>query len=156
MPGQPQSVPGGAQPAVVDRVVDGDTIRLHAAADGDVLPDGEEVAVRLLEVDTPETVRPNSPVECYGPQASAFLTRLTPIGARVWVLDDVEPEDQYGRSLLYVWTSDGRFVNREIVSSGHGRAVLFEPNDAYIDELRDAEDDARADRRGLWGACRSR
>lgn len=149
----PGAVPRGAQRAVVVRIVDGDTLVVRAAAKGRALASTSPVTVRLLEIDTPETKKPNTPVECYGREATAFTERLVPEGSSVWVLADEDLRDRFGRVLLYLWTGDGRFVNREIVRSGHARAVLFEPNDAYIDTMRAAEREAHAARRGLWSAC---
>ncbi len=151
--GAPRGVPADVQPARVERVVDGDTVVLRAAAPGEVLSSAEQVTARLLEVDTPETVKPNSPVECFGPQASAFTKQLLAPGSSVWVAPDRERRDRFGRYLLYVWTANGRFANEELVRTGHARAVLFRPNDRYITRMRAAEADARAARRGLWGAC---
>lgn len=109
--------------------------------------------VRLLEIDTPETKDPSKPVQCYGTEASAYTAKLTPVGSTVWVVRDKELLDPYGRTLLYLWKPNGLFVNREIVRLGYGHAVLFAPNDHYIDTMRAAEAEARSARRGLWSAC---
>jgi micrococcal nuclease len=85
---------------VVPRVVDGDTIEL--------VLDGREIHVRLIGIDTPETVAPGEPVECYGPQASAYTKRRLE-GRTVGLEFDVEREDQYGRTLAYVWLGDELF-----------------------------------------------
>lgn len=144
----PAGVPAGVQAARVTRIVDGDTLVVAALAAGPVLGSREQLTVRLLEVDTPERGQP------YARKATAFLHRLAPPGATVWVVHDVERQDRYGRELLYVWTKDGRFVNREIVRHGLGTAVLYEPNDRYIEQLRWAEQQARKQRRGLWAGYR--
>jgi len=112
-----------------------------------------QITVRLLEVDTPETKHPRKPVECFGTQATAFLTRIAPVGSTVWAVPDVERTDRYGRDLLYLWNAIGAFVNLEIVRTGHGRAVLYEPNDRYITPIRAAEAEAMTAKRGLWEGC---
>lgn len=147
----PDGVPTGSQRAVVVRVVDGDTVVLRGEGDG-VVP-GDDARVRLLEIDAPESVAPGRPVECFGPEAAATLTGLLPAGARVWVQRDEELTDDYDRLLLYLWTDDGAFVNVEMVRAGLAEAVLYEPNDRYIESVRGAEDEARSEDRGMWGAC---
>lgn len=149
----PRGVPRGAQQAKIERVVDGDTVALRALRSGSALMSTEQVTVRLLEVDTPETVNPNTGVECYGPEAAAFTKRVARPGSRVWVERDQEARDRYGRHLLYVWTADGTFLNKELVRTGHATAVLYEPNDRYIQQMRRAEREAKAENRGLWGKC---
>ena len=139
--------------ATVVRLVDGDTIIVRRATGvPGVLPAGE-TRVRLLEIDTPESVTPGVPVECYGPEATRDLAQLTPPGSRVRVVRDRQLLDIYGRTLLYVWNARGQFVNLELVRSGAAEAVLYEPNDRYIDVMRRAEAGARASGVGLWGRC---
>ncbi|CAN5215533.1 hypothetical protein BH20ACT9_BH20ACT9_14420 [soil metagenome] len=149
----PAGVPVGAQPAIVLGVVDGDTIEVRVERAGGILPAGSRRTLRLLEIDTPETVDPGVGVECYGPQASAFAARRLPVGSRVWLVADEERRDQYGRDLRYVWTDDGDFFNLQAVRLGFAEAALYEPNDAYIDRMNAAEATARDAERGLWGAC---
>jgi micrococcal nuclease len=147
----PEGIPAGSERAVVVRVVDGDTLLLRGD-DGGVVPD-QETRVRLLEIDTPESVAPDRPVECFGPEASAGLAEVVPPGSRVRVLPDEELTDPYDRLLLYLWTDDGEFVNLAMVRSGLAEAVLYEPNDRYIERMRRAERQAQAEARGMWGAC---
>lgn len=147
------AVPEGAEPARVVSHVDGDTIRLTGSdVHGSDLLDGE-TSVRLLEIDTPELARDGAPAECFAEEASRALRDLLPAGATVWVEPDRDLLDPYGRTLLYLWTERGDFVNLELVRQGFARSVLFEPNDAYIRQMREAESEARADFRGMWGAC---
>ncbi|HSJ22575.1 MAG TPA: thermonuclease family protein [Nocardioidaceae bacterium] len=147
-------IPESAEPARVAAHVDGDTIRLTAERGFGVLPRGRETTVRLLEIDTPEHGRDGATAECYAEEASRALADMLPTGSKVWTRGDRELLDPYGRTLLYLWTTEGVFVNLELVRQGYAEAVLFEPNDEYIDTMREAEDRARTERRGLWGACR--
>jgi micrococcal nuclease len=130
----------------VVRVVDGDTIR--------VVQDGREEPIRYIGVDTPETVKPGSPVECYGKAASRANRELVD-GERVRLVEDVESHDRYGRRLAYVYRArDGLFVNAELVRRGFATPATFPPNVAHADEFADLARGARQDRRGLWSACR--
>lgn len=127
--------------ARVTRVVDGDTIAL-----------GRE-RVRLIGVDTPETKRPGTPVQCFGPAASAFTARLL-TGRRVRLEYDVERRDRYGRLLAYVRRAgDGRFVNAALVARGYARTLPIAPNVRWAERFAALARQARARRRGLWRAC---
>ena len=145
--------PSRATPATVVRLVDGDTLIVRAESGAPGVPAGVETRVRLLEIDTPESVTPGVPLECYGEQAARELTRLAPPGSRVWVLPDRELFDIYGRTLLYLWNDRGRFVNLELVRTGAAEAVLYEPNDRYIDVMDRAEARARRAGAGRWSRC---
>lgn len=150
-PGAPPGVPAGAQAAVVDSIVDGDTIWVRAEDARGSLPRRERAKIRLLEIDTPETQAPGAGVECGGREATEFARRRMPVGSTVHLVADAQDTDQYDRFLRYVWTSRGEFFNLEAVRTGHARAVLYEPNDAHIEQLRAAEAQARAAGRGIWG-----
>jgi micrococcal nuclease len=128
------------------RVVDGDTIR--------VVQDGREEAVRYIGVDTPESVKPGSPVECFGKAASRANERLVE-GERVRLVEDVESHDRYGRRLAYVYrVRDGLFVNAELVRRGFATTATYPPNVAHANQLAELARAARRDGRGLWSACR--
>lgn len=144
-------IPSGAQVAVVDTIVDGDTLWVRVDQAGGPLPPNQRHKIRLLEIDTPETQAPGVGVECGGPEATAFIRRRLPEGAPVHLVADREDTDQYGRFLRYAWTAQGDFFNLEAVRTGHARVVLYEPNDAYIAQLRAAQAQARAAGRGIWG-----
>ncbi len=132
--------------ATVVRVVDGDTLVVESA--------GEEDRIRLIGIDTPESVKPGTPVECYGKEASRHLAELLPEGSGVQLERDVEARDRYDRLLAYVYrASDGLFVNREMVADGFAQPVTYPPNVAHTDELLAAGRTARSDDLGLWGAC---
>lgn len=138
------SAPAGE--ATVVSVVDGDTIvvRLGAA----------EERVRLIGIDTPETKKPDTPVQCFGPEASARTAALLPPGTRVTLVRDVEARDAYDRLLAYVYrVDDGLFVNLDLVVAGMARPLRLEPNTAHAREISAAADSARRGGVGLWAAC---
>lgn len=128
-----------ATAAVVEYVHDGDTL---------FLADGRKV--RLLGINAPE-IGDNR--ECYGDEATEALRALLPAGSKVLVASDVEPLDQYGRSLLFVYTDAGLNVNLELVAEGAATVEMYEPNVLLRDRLHSAEDAARDAGLGLWGAC---
>lgn len=146
------AVPADAQRVEVVWISDGDTFGARAVRRG-VLPRDVNETVRLLEIDTPESKAPGRPVECFAERATRALERMLPRGSTAWVQGDQELRDRYGRALLYVWNDHGVFVNERMVRRGFARAVLFRPNDRYIDRMRSAEDAARKAGRGLWSAC---
>lgn len=132
--------------ATVIETIDGDTV--------EVTIDGRRETVRLIGVDTPETVHPTKPVECFGPEASAHLAGLLPRGTRVTLARDAEARDRYGRLLAYmVRTDDGLFVNLDLVAGGWATTLVIEPNTAHSATFAAAAEDARRRSLGLWGAC---
>ena len=127
----------------VIRVVDGDTVVISI--------DNKNVKVRLIGIDTPETVDPRKPVQAYGKEASNFLANLLK-GEEVSIeYDGEKPElDKYDRLLAYLYrVPDGLFVNLEIVRQGYGHAYTKYPF-KYMDLFRDAERQARESAKGLW------
>jgi micrococcal nuclease len=131
---------------VVTHPVDGDTVDVHLGA--------VDERVRLIGIDTPESVARDRPVECFGPEAKDRMAELLPPGTEVRLERDVEARDRYGRLLAYVFrASDGLHVNLSLVQDGFAEARRFEPNVARQGELDRAEDAARAANRGLWPAC---
>ncbi len=142
--------PGGRSvEARVVRVVDGDTIVASVA--------GEDQYVRYIGVDTPETVKPDTPVQCYGERASAENHHLVE-GRTVRLVFDRERRDVYGRLLAYVYTTRSggagpRFVNATLVRDGYARTLAIAPNTAHAPLFdRFAARAAKAGR-GLWGRC---
>ena len=121
----------------VVRVVDGDTIILN----------GNE-RVRLIGVDTPETVDPRRPVQYYGKEASAFTKRMVE-GKKVRLGYDQTRKDRYGRTLAYVFLENGTHLNAEIVKQGYGHAYTRFPF-RYLEEFRRYQREAREAGRGLW------
>lgn len=117
--------------------------------------DGRREKVRYIGVDTPESVKPGSPVECFAKRADAFNERLV-AGERVRLVSDIEPRDRYGRLLAYVYrVRDGLFVNAELVRRGYAETLTVPPNVAHAVELRRLASAARRSGRGLWSACGS-
>ena len=138
--------------ATVTHVVDGDTI--------DVEIGGRTERVRLIGIDTPETKKPNAPIECYGPEASAFTASLLPIGTEVLIERDIVGRDDYGRLLGYVHLVDAggnptTFVNMEVVEQGFARPLTIEPNSTFARDFADAARRAERSDLGLWAACSS-
>ena len=145
----PLDLPEGANGEVVGHV-DGDTLDIAFSIDGRAVVE----RVRLIGLDTPETKKPNTPIECYGPEASARLAELLPIGTFVVVDRDLEARDDYGRLLAYVRRlGDDVLVNDVLVREGFARTLFFPPNLALESTLKAAERSARTDGRGLWSAC---
>jgi micrococcal nuclease len=128
---------------VVTRTVDGDTVYVRYR--------GREIDVRLIGIDTPETVDPLQPVGCYGPQASHFTERVL-TGEPIRLEFDVERHDRYGRVLAYVWLRDHLF-NRRLVVQGYAVVSTYPPNVRYERRFEAAQRIAMRDERGLWGAC---
>lgn len=129
--------------AAVDRVVDGDTIALAS---------GE--TVRYIGIDTPETVKPNAPIECFGKEASE-KNRALVSGKKIRMQKDISDTDRYGRLLRYVYLEDGTLVNEVLVREGYAFASSFPPDIAMQEVFREAERSAKQNKRGLWadGAC---
>jgi micrococcal nuclease len=131
---------------VVVSVSDGDTIT--------VAIDGSREKVRLIGVDTPETKHPTKGVQCWGPEASDFTTRMLPVGTRVRLVRDVEARDRYRRLLAYVYLADtDLFFNLELVRLGYARPYPFPPNTTHKADFAAAAWDAQQSERGLWAKC---
>jgi micrococcal nuclease len=140
-------VADGSASARLERVIDGDTIVAQV--------DGREERIRYIGVDTPETVKPNTPVQCFGPQAHDLNTRLVGAsGAPLTLRFDRELRDRYGRLLAYVYRAqDGLFVNARLIDAGAARTLEIAPNTARSAQLSELQHAARAAGRGLWTAC---
>jgi len=140
----PSATNGGA---TVERVVDGDTIIVRV--------DGRRERVRFIGMDTPESVKPNTPVQCFAIAASNRTKALLPAGTPVRLVRDVEQRDKYKRLLAYVYRAkDNLFVNLSLVRDGYAQPYTFPPNVAHTNEFVAAAADARNAGRGLWSACR--
>ena len=135
----------GLANATVARVVDGDTI--------DVVVAGARERVRLIGIDTPEVARDDRDGECYGDEASAFTATVLPTGTQIRIERDIVGRDHYGRLLGYVHTTDGTFVNLEIVRRGFATPLTIEPNSVHAREIAAAATAAERDDLGLWATC---
>jgi micrococcal nuclease len=131
--------------ARVERAIDGDTVVLSAGLG----------TSRLVGVDTPETVKPGAPVECFGPQASVFTERVLRPGRPVRYRVAREPVDAYGRALVYIWLPNGRFFNATLVRRGYARPLGIAPNLRYASLFLRLANRANRAERGLWSrsAC---
>jgi len=145
-PAQPRGRPAGGDTGEVVHLVDGDTL--------DVRIDGRTERIRLIGVDTPESVDPDRPAQCFGAEASAFLAGLVPEGTEVRLERDAVARDRYDRLLAYVYRAgDDLLVNLAVVEQGYADAVTYGDNEALYPALAAAEAAARDAGRGLWGAC---
>lgn len=128
---------------VVTKVVDGDTI--------DVAMAGEDVRIRLLGINTPETVDPRRPAQCFGKEASAFAKQL--LSGKVVRLEadpSQDDRDRYGRLLRHVFLEDGTHVNLKLVAEGYAYEYTYEHAGRYQEIFKDAERAARVAGKGLW------
>ena len=142
--------------ATVDRIVDGDTIDI-------TWPTGATASVRLIGVDTPETVQlgsaqlpfsPTGETECYGPETSDYVKTLLPEGAQIRLQFDRQRLDSYRRTLAYVYTADGnQMINALLLENGYARVLIVGPNSQHAALFYSLEDQAKAEERGLWEAC---
>lgn len=135
--------------ATVSRVVDGDTIW--------VVADGEEVKVRFIGMDCPENTKE---VEAYGQESTDFVANKLPLGSTVYLQEDADPYDRYGRLLAYIWlekpTSDSEnsiqahMLNAQLLDAGLAQVMQIEPNSRYAELFQRIESKASLDRRGMW------
>ena len=141
-----QDAPASGRWAKVTKVTDGDTLEL----------DGSE-KVRLIGVNTPETVKKNTPVMPYGEEASHF-TKSQLTGQKVYVEVDVQPQDRYGRTLAYVFTEQPKseqevesyMFNATLVREGYAQLMTIPPNVKYQDLFVKLQRQAREQNKGLW------
>ncbi|KAB2486574.1 thermonuclease family protein [Priestia endophytica] len=126
--------------ATVTRVVDGDTLRATV--------NGKEEKVRLILVDTPETVHPSKPVQPVGPEASSFTKKMLS-NKKIEIEPGVQERDRYGRLLAYIYV-DGKMFNKILIEKGLARVAVFPPNTRYLDEFKALEQKAKAAKLGIW------
>ncbi len=126
-------------PAVaVTRIIDGDTIELST---------GEKL--RYIGINTPETVAPNKPIECFGQEAKEYNQSLV-LGKTVYLEKDLSDTDRYGRLLRYVYLANGQMVNEILVSEGYAQASSYPPDIKYQSRFDAAQQQARSLAKGLW------
>ncbi len=150
--------PGGYETAVVTRVVDGDTIEVAVTRSvpgpgTGVAPVDDDQHVRLIGIDTPESVHPRQPVECFGKEASAAADALL-AGQTVRMVKDIEDRDRFGRLLRYVYIGD-EMANARLVANGYAAAYTYPPNVRHAELFVQLQREARENDRGLWapGTC---
>ena len=132
--------------ARIRTVIDGDTVEVSVS--------GKTETLRLIGVDTPETKHPTKPIECWGPEASAFTHSLLPPRTEVLLVRDGQARDKYGRLLVYLYRrSDMLFVNRELVRGGWARTLSIPPNTTYEMVFERDLETARDQQLGLWSHC---
>ncbi len=133
---------------VVSRVVDGDTI--------EVIKDNKKEKVRLIGINTPETVDPRRKVECFGKEASVHAKEIL-LGQKVrLVSDDSQTKyDKYGRLLAYVYREDGLFVNKHMIEEGYAYEYTYKVSYLFQKEFKEAQLKAQTEGKGLWkpGVC---
>ena len=143
-PAPDRTLPTRAEgPFPVTSVTDGDTVR--------VTIEGKSTRVRLIGIDTPEVSDPRKTVQCFGLEASRRATELMD-ETQVWLEYDPSQSrrDRYGRTLAYVWQSEGVLVNEKMVAEGFAHEYTYETPYKYQDRFREAEQAARTAERGLW------
>jgi micrococcal nuclease len=129
-------------PAVVEKVIDGDTLKVEV--------NGKSETVRLLLIDTPESVHPSKPVQPYAIEASHFVKEQLPAGERIELELDAGERDKYGRLLAYVWVKE-KMLNEWLLEEGYARvAYVFEPNTKYVDRFRDIQQEAQNQGLNIW------
>ena len=145
--------PGGFESATIERIVDGDTLvvritgRTEGAGLGAALV-GRTYRVRLIGIDTPESVDPRQPVQCFGREAAAATEALVD-GRPVRLVKDVEETDGYDRLLRYVYI-ESEMVNARLVVNGYAHAYTYPPNIRHSKLFVHLEREARQSDRGLW------
>jgi micrococcal nuclease len=148
--------------ATVRRVIDGDTVVVRRA-------NGRLERVRLVGIDTPEvhesqtlareiarSGRDAATVQRLGRRAATFTAALLPVSRRIALELDIQPRDQEGRLLAYVWRDDGVLVNLALLEAGQARLLTIPPNVRHADRFRACTVAARAARRGLWASADGR
>jgi micrococcal nuclease len=142
--------PNSLEEAKFVRGVDGDTIEISG---------GCADKIRLLYIDTPETVKPNTPVMCYGPEASNHTKKQFQENQILYLKSDKDVSDRYGRELriLYFNKSDvdnfAKSYNYQLAAEGYGLAKFYSPNTTYKKEMLEAQSIAQKSKKGLWGKC---
>jgi len=119
--------------------------------DGDTLELTDGTRVRLIGINTPESVDPRRPVEYMGKEAAAYTADLL-TGKEIILEPGRQPLDRYGRTLAWVWLPDGRFVNALLVLEGYAQVATYADNPDHADLLLRCQREAQAVGRGLWAA----
>ncbi|MGF7035353.1 endonuclease YncB(thermonuclease family) [Paenibacillus mucilaginosus] len=129
----------------VSRTVDGDTLKIDW--------DGKEESIRLIGVDTAESVHPDASKNVEAGKVASEYTKNALTDATIYVEIDAEERDKYGRLLGYVYLEDGTFYNAKLVSEGYAKLATFPPNVRWVDLFTSLQEDARTDGRGIWNGA---
>jgi len=139
--GSNEEASGATYPVV--KVVDGDTVTVDI--------NGKHETIRLIGIDTPESVDPRKPVECFGKEASGKAHEILDGYTVRLVSDPTQGErDKYGRLLRYLFRNDGLFFNRQMVEEGYAHEYTYATPYQYQDDFRNAQERAKALAIGLW------
>ena len=133
-------------PYEIVKITDGDTFK--------VLIRGEKVTIRPIGIDTPETVHPTKPVQCFGPESSAYAEEL--LGGSSVYLEYDESQgllDKYDRTLAHVWTVGKTLYAADAIRKGFGREYTYSADYKYKELYLDDQSKAKASSSGLWGSC---
>ena len=129
----------------INHFIDGDTIAVDM--------NGDVETIRMIGIDTPETHKPDTPVQCYGEEAASYTKRLIGSSKVRLQADALDTNrDRYGRLLRYVYLADGTLVEEKIITAGYGFAYTSFPFEK-ADQFKKDEQEAKAGNRGLWAAC---
>lgn len=135
-----------------DQAIDGE-YEVVSVTDGDTFEinyNGTKTKVRLIGVDTPESVHPNSKKNNeYGEEASKYTKSLLE-GKTVKLEFDVSPKDKYGRLLAYVYLEDGEMLNEKLLKEGYAQVATYPPNVKYVENFKELQKEARENRVGFW------
>src|SRR5829696_8607013 len=142
-------IPSGNQPVTLIEVTDGDTIRVDVG--------GRNEPVRLILIDAPETHDPNRPPECFGQEATTYLSWLLSLGGDLYMKTKVSDRDRFDRLMRDVWLDFGNgevyLVNETLVRAGYAAFSTFPPDVKYVEEMRAAGQFAQGNGYGLWSGC---
>jgi len=136
-------------------------LRVVKVRDGDTIELENGMVIRYLYVDTPETVKPNTPVQCFGPESSSFNKEYV-LDKVVYLVKDKDEKDQYGRDLRLVFIEGKdthkpeQSVNAELVKLGFAKAKFYSPNTTYKKQFQELEQTAKDKKVGLWGTCETK
>lgn len=129
----------------VVKVTDGDTFTIDSS--------GRKIKIRPIGIDAPETRKtPKEDKQCYGKEAADYLKKMI-LGRKVRIELDKDRLDQYKRTLAYVYLEDSTFVNAELVRNGYADTMNFAPNLKYKDTFLKLRNEAKENKRGMWGQC---
>ncbi len=130
----------------VASVIDGDTF--------DIIKNDKKETIRILGINTPETVDPRRPVECFGEEASNETKKLL-LGNKVrfTLSPNREIKDKYGRYLAYVYREDGLFINQYLIEHGYAREYTYGKAYSMQKIFRQSENKAKNNKEGLWNKC---